>query len=70
MRKGYGFQKMFFFYSDNHILVGADVKLVKNCILAVWVMTICSLVVSGYQCCRGKERGDIMLLLCVPTSHS
>jgi len=58
------------FYSDNQILVGVDVKLVKNCILAVRVMTLCSLVVSGYQFCRGKERGDINLLLCVPTSHS
>lgn len=35
------------FYSDNQILVGADVKLVKNRILAAWVMTLCSLVVSG-----------------------
>jgi len=52
------------FYSDNQILAGADVKLVKNCILAVWVRTHCSLVVREYQCYRGKE------LLCVPTSHS
>jgi len=58
------------FYSDNQILVDAKVKLVKNRILAVWVMTLCSLVVSGCQCCRGKERGEIMLLLRVPTSHS
>jgi hypothetical protein len=61
--------KKMLFYSDNQMLVGAAVKLVKKCILAVWVMTLCSLVVSGYQCCRRKERGDIILLLCVPTSH-
>jgi len=58
------------FYNANQIVVGADVKLVKNRILAVWVMTLCSLVVSGCQCCRGKERVDIVLLLCVPASHS
>lgn len=58
------------FYSDNQILVGADVKLVMGGILAVWVMTLCSLVLSGYQYCRRKEREDVMLLLCVPTSHS
>jgi len=69
MRKIYGCQKMLF-YNYNQILVGVDVKLVMDGILAVWVMTLCSRAVSGYQCCRGKERGDIMLLLCVPTSHS
>jgi hypothetical protein len=63
-------EKIMLFYSDNQILVGADVKLVMGVILAVWIMTLCSLVLSGYQCCRGKERGDVTLLLCVPTSHS
>jgi hypothetical protein len=54
MRKIYGCQKMLF-YSDDQILVGADVKLVMGGILAVWVMTLCSLVLSACQCCRGKE---------------
>ena len=67
MRKRYGCQKTF--YSDNQILVSADVKLVQNRISVVWVMTQCSLVVSGYQCCKGKEQGD-MLVSCAPISHS
>jgi hypothetical protein len=59
-----GCQKVLF-YNDNQILVSVDVKLVKNRIL-----TPCSLVVSGYQCCRAKDREDIMFMLCVTTSHS
>jgi hypothetical protein len=52
------------FYSDNQILVGADVKLVKNRILAARVITLCILVVSGYQCCRGKNE-ETLCYCCV-----